>query len=201
MLLKINRRLVLASESPRRLQLLRQIGLEPEVVPSMINEEEITDSSMIELIQKLAEAKGRSISGKVEDGIIISADTAVVLGDRLFGKPASRDEAINMLGELSGNMHTVLTAFHILSVPSSNSIAGHEQTKVFFRTLSESEIISYIDAAKPLDKAGAYGIQDAGALFIQKIEGCYNNVMGFPLTRFYETMIDPENRKRLSLDN
>jgi len=201
MLLKINRRLVLASKSPRRLQLLRQIGLELEVIPSMINEEEITDSSIIELIQKLAEAKGRSISGKVEDGIIISADTAVVLGNRLLGKPAGRDEAINMLGELSGNMHTVLTAFHILSTPSSNSITGHEQTKVFFRTLSESEIISYIDTAKPLDKAGAYGIQDAGAIFIQKIEGCYNNVMGFPLTRFYETMIDPENRKRLSLDN
>jgi len=200
-LLKINRRLVLASESPRRLQLLKQIGLEPDVIPSRINEDEITDSSVIDLIQKLAEAKGRSISEKVEDGIIISADTAVVLGHRVLGKPADRDEAIKMLGELSGNMHTVLTAFHILSTPSSYSIAGYEQTKVFFRTLTEAEIMTYVDEAKPLDKAGAYGIQDSGALFIQKIEGCYNNVMGFPLTRFYETMIDPENRKRLSLDN
>jgi len=200
-LLKINRRLVLASESPRRLQLLKQIGLKPDVIPSMINEDEITGSSVIELIQKLAEAKGRSISEKVEDGIIISADTAVVVGDRVLGKPADRDEAIKMLGELSGNMHTVFTAFHILSTPSSYSIAGYEQTKVFFRTLSEPEIMTYVDTAKPFDKAGAYGIQDSGALFIQKIEGCFNNVMGFPLTRFYETMIDPENRKQLSLDN
>ena len=200
MLLKINRRLVLASESPRRLQLLKQIGLKPEIIPSMINEDEITDSSIIKLIQKLAEAKGRSVAEKVEDGIIISADTAVVLGERVFGKPADRDEAINMLGELSGNMHTVLTAFHILSTPSSNFITGYEQTKVFLRMLSESEIRSYFDASQPLDKAGAYGIQDEGALFVQKIEGCYNNVMGFPLTRFYEMMIDPENRKQLSLD-
>ena len=199
MLLKINRRLVLASESPRRLQLLRQIGLEPEVIPPNINEDEVTDSSIIHLIQKLAESKGRSIAEKVEDGITISADTIVALGDRVIGKPAGRDEAINMLRELSGKMHTVLTAIFILSTPSSYSITDYVQTKVYFRTLSEKEIMLYVDTAKPLDKAGAYGIQDSGALFVQKIEGCYNNVMGFPLTRFYEMMIDPDNRKRLSL--
>lgn len=199
MLLKINRRLVLASESPRRLQLLRQIGLEPEVIPPKINEDEVTDSSIIRLIQKLAESKGRSIAEKVEDGIIISADTVVALKDRVIGKPAGRDEAINMLRELSGNMHTVLTAIFILSTHSSYSITDYVQTKVYFRTLSEKEIMLYVDTAKPLDKAGAYGIQDSGALFVQKIEGCYNNVMGFPLTRFYEMMIDPDNRKRLSL--
>lgn len=199
MLLKIKRRLVLASESPRRLQLLKQIGLNPEVLPSNIDETEITDSSIINLIQKLAEAKGRSVSEKIQDGIIISADTAVILNDRILGKPASRDEAIIMLKELSGNMHTVLTAFQILSAPTSHSITDYVQTNVYFRTLNEVEIISYVETANPLDKAGAYGIQDSGALFIQKIEGCYNNVMGFPLTRFYEIMIDPENRRLLEL--
>jgi len=201
MLLKINRRLVLASKSPRRLQLLKQIGLHPEVIPSKINENKITDSSIINLIQKLAEAKGRSIAEKVEDGIIISADTAVVLRDRVLGKPASRDEAIGMLKELSGNMHSVLTAFYILSIPSSFSITEYEQTKVFFRTLSDGEIISYVDEEKPLDKAGAYGIQDSGALFVQKIEGCYNNVMGFPLSRFYAALTNPENQKRLGISS
>ena len=201
MLLKFNRRLVLASESPRRLQLLNQIGLEPDVIPSNIDENSFVESSIINLIQSLAEAKGLSVAEKVDNGIIISADTAVVLGKQVIGKPATRQEAINVLNELSGNMHTVLTAYNILSMPSSFSITDYEETKVYFRTLSESEIISYVDTANPLDKAGAYGIQDSGALFVQKIEGCYNNVRGFPLTRFYETMINPENRKRLNLSN
>ena len=201
MLLTISRRLVLASESPRRLQLLKQIGLTPEVIPSNIDENSFKESSIISLIQKLAEAKGMSVADKVDNGIIISADTTVVLEKRVIGKPATQDEAISMLKELSGNMHTVLTAYNILSTPSLFSITDYEQTKVYFRSLSESEIISYVDTANPLDKAGAYGIQDSGALFVQKIEGCYNNVMGFPLTRFYKTMIDPENQKRLNLSN
>ena len=201
MLLTISRRLVLASESPRRLQLLKQIGLTPEVIPSNIDENSFKESSIISLIQKLAEAKGLSVADKVDNGIIISADTTVVLEKRVIGKPATQDEAISMLKELSGNMHTVLTAYNILSTPSLFSITDYEQTKVYFRSLSESEIISYVDTANPLDKAGAYGIQDSGALFVQKIEGCYNNVIGFPLTRFYETMIDPENQKRLNLSN
>jgi len=201
LLLTINRRLVLASESPRRLQLLKQIGLTPEVIPSNIDENSFKESSIISLIQKLAEAKGMSVADKVDNGIIISADTTVVLEKRVIGKPATQDEAISMLKELSENMHIVLTAYNILSTPSLFSITDYEQTRVYFRSLSESEIISYVDTANPLDKAGAYGIQDSGALFVQKIEGCYNNVMGFPLTSFYETMIDPENQKRLNLSN
>ncbi len=177
--------LVLASQSPRRAQLLRQVGLEFEVIPSRIREQ-ITDHDPPEKqAVQFAVEKATDVASRLDNHIVVGADTIVYLEGRQLGKPADLDEARAMLELLSGKMHIVHTGIAIADTPSGKTLTDVESTKVSFRALSEEEIENYLKWDNPIDKAGAYGIQDRSALFVDKIEGCYNNVVGFPLTRFY----------------
>jgi len=124
----------------------------------------------------------------VRTGIVIGADTIVVLKKRILGKPSSPKEARQMLRLLSGRTHTVFTGFAIVDVRSGAARVDHEETKVTFRKIGSREIADYVDSGSPMDKAGAYGIQDDfGAVFVERIDGCFYTVVGFPLSKFYST--------------
>ena len=120
---------------------------------------------------------------KVEDGLVIGADTVVVLGDEILGKPASREEAEEMLACLSGRTHRVVTGLAVVDAGSKRFVLSHETTEVTFRRLTRAEIASYVASGEPMDKAGAYGIQALGSLLVEAIRGCYFNVVGLPLAR------------------
>lgn len=171
--------LILASGSPRRLELLRQIGLEPRVVVSR-GEEEKNDATPEQLVLANALAKGREVRDRLGDRVpILAADTVVALDGEILGKPRDREEAARMLRKLSGRTHRVLTGMALFF---QGQVRTHvETTKVEFSPLSEKEIAWYIATGEPLDKAGAYGIQGKAALFIPSIQGSYANVVGLSL--------------------
>lgn len=200
MILSFSRRFILASQSPRRLKLLEQLGLHPEVIPSNLLEIFDNSLSVEENIKSSAELKAKTVSENIDNGIIIGADTVVVLEKEVLGKPNDSADAFNTLRKLSGKMHRVLTAFCVYSTPEERSITAMESTNVYFKQLSDEEIERYISTEKPFDKAGAYGIQDRTAVFVEKIEGSYENVMGFPLSLFYKAMTDKDNVNSLNLN-
>lgn len=171
--------LILASGSPRRLELLRQIGVEPKVVVSH-SEEEKKAASPAELVQHNALVKGRDVVGKVGDAVpVLAADTVVALDGCILGKPGTPEKATAMLHQLSGRSHQVLTG---LALFYQGRVWQHvEVTEVTFAPLTDREIARYVATGEPLDKAGAYGIQGRAALFIPSIRGSYSNVVGLPL--------------------
>jgi septum formation protein len=184
--MRLSKPLILASQSPRRVALLRQIGLAPRVIPSSIVEEFDFTTSPAQNAMRLAHAKALDVGKEVENAIIIGADTIVVLDNEYLGKPSDPSDAISMLERLSGKTHIVITGVAILDRPSDNSVTQYEETKVTFRPIPRKEIGGYVAEGSPLDKAGAYGIQDDyGAVFVSRIEGCYYNVVGLPLSRFH----------------
>lgn len=183
------KKIVLASQSPRRQALLRQLGLAFEVRPSEIDEEMIAGMAPDELVRSLSRQKAAHVAASFADAIVIGADTVVVLGTEILGKPKDRADAVAMLTMLSAKEHVVFTGFTIHDRPSDRVLSAVETTKVRFRTLGPDEIRAYVDSGSPMDKAGGYGIQDDyGAVFVDRIEGCFYNVVGFPLARFYLTM-------------
>ena len=189
--MQVPKKLILASQSPRRAFLLKQIGLTFDVVPSHVSEETSDGLPPAEIVMSLARAKAREIGDRQDDAIIIGADTIVVLDGVILGKPASAEEAVRMLQRLSGRDHVVYTGFTILDVPSGKEYTGYEQTQVHFRPLREDEILEYVAGGSPMDKAGAYGIQDDyGAVFVDSIHGCFYTVVGFPLAKFHEAFTD-----------
>lgn len=200
MILSFSRRFILASHSPRRLKLLEQLGLHPEVIPSNLSEDFDNSLSVEENIKSFAELKAKTVSENIDNGIIVGADTVVVLEKEVLGKPIDSADAFKILRKLSGKMHRVLTAFCVYATPEERSFAAVETTNVYFIRLSDEEIERYISTEKPFDKAGAYGIQDRTAVFVEKIEGSYENVMGFPLSRFYKAMKDKDNVNSLNLN-
>ncbi|MBI5473972.1 MAG: septum formation inhibitor Maf [Ignavibacteriae bacterium] len=184
--MRILKRLVLASRSPRRIALLKQIGLDFTVDPTDLPEDFDSQISPSENAMTLALQKAMNIAEKFQDAIVIGADTIVVLDNALLGKPTDESDALRMLRLLSGRTHTVVTGFALVDCASRRSMTACEETRVTFRTLPDAEISEYIAGGSPMDKAGAYGIQDDyGAVFVTRIEGCFYNVVGFPLSRFY----------------
>jgi len=184
MLLK--KKLILASASHRRKNLLTQIGLTFEVRASEIDEQFDLGRSVQENVQSLALQKAFAVAEAGDDAIIVGADTVVVLGSEILTKPRDEQEARLMLAKLSGREHIVHTGIALVDLPTRRTVAGVETTKVKFRTLSSEEISEYVKSGSPMDKAGAYGIQDDyGAVFVERIDGCFYNVVGFPLARFY----------------
>ncbi|SCY15977.1 Maf family protein [Alkaliphilus peptidifermentans] len=182
------KKIILASNSPRRKELLLNLGLEFQVVVSNFDESLINCANPIELAEKIAYQKALSVRRNVlDDAIIIAADT-IVFHDKLMGKPISEKDAYNMLRELSGKCHKVITAFSLLCSSSNIEIVEHEITKVYFKELSDEEIWSYISTGEFMDKAGAYGIQGKAALFVSRIEGDYFNVVGLPLYKLNQAM-------------
>jgi len=177
------RKIILASESPRRRQLLEQIGIDFEVVSSQINEDEIIDCDPFKNVQYLALSKAQRIADKGYKGIIVGADTQVLIDGEIIGKPKDREDAKRILTKLSGREHNVITGVAILDTESKTFETWVETTVVKFRELMIDEIEEYLDTEEYIGKAGAYGIQGRAAAFVERIEGCYFNVVGLPLAK------------------
>lgn len=176
-------RVILASSSPRRLQLLQQIGIKVEVRPAAFDELS-TGKMADEVVLANAVGKCQAVCAAYGDKVpVIAADTVVVLDGKILGKPRDAADAVRMLTELSGRTHKVLTGVAVSF--DGRQLAEVCNTEVIFRTLTAAEIADYVATGEPLDKAGAYGIQGRGAVFVEKINGCYNNVVGLPLTRLH----------------
>lgn len=176
-----NAMIILASTSPRRKQLLEQMGLEFTVVPS--NVEEILNPALSprQQVEALSRQKAEAVAKQYSDAIIIGADSMVALGDEVFGKPKDAQDARRMLKLLRGKMHRIATGFTLIDVAANRTIIKSVETNVWFRKIDPAEISSYIEKEKPFDKAGAYGIQDRGSLFVEKIEGDYFGAVGLPV--------------------
>jgi nucleoside triphosphate pyrophosphatase len=183
-------RIILASSSPRREYLLNMIlsnfGLKFDIIPANIREYIPQNGAKYSLlVKKLALMKARKISGE-HKGIIIGADTIVVLKGKIMGKPGSNKDAVRMLRTLSGNEHKVYTGIAIINTLTGGIFIDYEMTKVKFRRLEKDEINFYVRTNSPMDKAGAYGIQDDfGSTFVEKITGDYFNVVGLPVVKTY----------------
>ena len=175
--------LILASSSPRRAELLKQIGLNFQIMVCDVDETPLPGMSPPELVEILAERKAAAVARNLHDGIVLGADTVVVWHGQVLGKPRSEEEAFGMLVKLQGSAHDVYTGVALIDVSSGKILVGHEKTRVFFRTMEEEEIRRYVASGEPLDKAGAYGVQGLAAIFINRLEGCYTNVVGLPLAR------------------
>lgn len=187
-------RIVLASASPRRRDLLNQIGLSFELFPGAIPEEIPAGARPEALARELAERKARTtaalLAGKGMEGpppLILAADTIVVLGDDILGKPGDAAEARVMLARLAGEVHRVITGVALLE-PADNGrrerfLVEHEETRVKMRPMTPAMIEAYVATGEPLDKAGAYAVQGKGSVLVERIEGCYFNVVGLPLAR------------------
>jgi septum formation protein len=189
-MIKANLPIYLASKSPRRRKLLKQINLNFKSF-SVDMEEKIKPGEKPSVsVKRLSKEKLEIARQKINRGIIITADTIVVLNKKVIGKPKDRKEAKRFLQKLSGKVHTVYTGFSIYNSENKMLLTDYEKTSVEFRNLTTKEIDDYIKSGSPMDKAGAYGIQDDfGAVFIKKINGCYYNVVGLPLTRVYQTLM------------
>lgn len=192
-----NIRLILASKSPRRAELFRQLGLKFEILTVPVNENVII-SDPVEHVIYLSRIKAEAVTETIRSGLVIGADTIVYHDGIILGKPANSEDAVRMLRKLSGQTHQVYTGFTL--------ILNHDQvrsdvvcTDVTFRVLSEKEIGAYVATKEPLDKAGAYGIQGRAGLFVQAIHGCYFNVVGFPIARFYEQMGEMLNSETIPM--
>ena len=182
----MGKKIILASSSPRRRDLLIQIGLDFDILPSHRPEEMDPALPPDEMAQKLAQEKALDTASRLTEGLVVGADTIVVLQGKIMGKPSDSEEAFRTLKKLSGRFHEVITALALLDVKSRKMLTGYEKTRVFFRRISDEEIQAYINSGEPMDKAGAYGIQGKGILFVQKINGCYTNVVGLPLVKLAE---------------
>lgn len=180
--------LVLASQSPRRRELLSRVGIKFRAVPSTV-EERITKTAPDEVVRELSFQKAEDVaSGEAEGVWVLGADTVVALDGKILGKPADAREAKAMLRHLSGRSHSVYTGVTLYRRMDGKTTAEtfSEETKVTFYPMTEEEIDRYVDSGDPMDKAGAYGIQGPAAAFIRRIEGDYNNVVGLPVAAVYQ---------------
>ena len=184
----VSRKLILASASPRRRRLMKQIGLTFQVMPGEVDEDEIFSSDPLENIQAVALLKARDVAARVEDGIVVGADTQILIDGETMGKPADETDAARMLSRLSERNHQVITGVALVDAGTGLEKTWVETTLVFFRELSESEISAYVHTGEPMGKAGAYGIQGRAAAFVERIEGCYFNVVGLPLAELSQNL-------------
>jgi septum formation protein len=180
----------LASKSPRRRKLLKQLGLRFKSFSVDMNEIVFPNERPSRTVLRLSKEKLNLAKEKIKNGIIITADTIVVLDKKVLGKPANKKDAFKILKMLSDKTHIVYTGYSIFNSVNYKTISEYEKTQVTFRKLTETEIFEYIEGGSPMDKAGAYGIQDDfGAVFIKKINGCYYNVVGLPLAKLYHALL------------
>lgn len=178
------KRLILASGSPRRREVLRAAGFDFDVVASDADETYDSSQSPVANAERIARLKAETVSRRLpptSDAVVLAADTLVVVGDEVLGKPALADDARAMLEKLSGKVHEVITGVALANSGGTRSAAAHELTRVWFRPLGADEIAAYIATGEPFDKAGAYAIQGRASRFVTRIEGCYFNVMGLPV--------------------
>ena len=185
-------KLILASASPRRAEVLRDAGFEFEIQPANVDESRLPDETAEAYVRRVATAKADAIAqANLSDGtpaIVIAADTVVLAGQEMLPKPKDADDARRMLRLLSASTHEVVTGLFVIRAYDGISFTHVERTRVEFNRLSETDIDSYIQTKEPFDKAGAYGIQGVGGRFVRRIDGCYFNVMGLPLSRLWEIL-------------
>lgn len=181
-------RIILASASPRRKELLKYLNIDFEIIPAT-SEEHIKDSP-ISTVELLALQKAQEVSVNNTDAYVIGADTIVTIDNKILGKPKSREDAFNMLSMLSGRKHSVLTGVCVIKPNNWGYFLSHDVTDVYFSKLSDNDILSYIDSGEPFDKAGAYAIQGIAGALIQKIDGCVSNVIGLPLPLLKNMLIE-----------
>ena len=173
------KKVILASKSPRRKSILEQVGLKFSIVASDFDETKIKFKTPQEMVKKLSFEKAKIVATKYPKTVIIGADTTVIFKKEIIGKPKSKQDAIRILKLLSGNTHEIVTGFTVME--GKKSITGHVVSKAKFKKLSDAEIRAYVATNEPMDKAGGYGIQDKGGLFIESITGDYFNVVGLPI--------------------
>jgi septum formation protein len=183
--------IILASASPRRAEILRNAGIRFETLAEVIDESRKPGELRADYLRRLALSKARPAAGVPRDPgeyLFIGADTVVVAGDEILGKPESADDARRMLRLLSGTVHEVHTGLAVIRRPGAMEAVVEEVTRVTFAPLADEEIDAYIATNEPFDKAGAYGIQGIGGRYVARIEGCYFNVMGLPLARLWSLL-------------
>jgi len=189
---KTNQSIILASGSPRRRELLSDIGLEFEVRPSSMEEPKPEpNEAPSDYAQRMAEMKTKDVAINHQGATVLGADTIVVLNDRIMGKPQDGAAALEMLTALSGNTHQVITAFCIV-LPNGRTITQAVATDVDMRVSGEAELKGYIATGEPMDKAGAYAIQGIGTFLVTAIRGSYTNVVGLPLARVLEVLLEEQ---------
>jgi len=181
----MEKRIILASQSPRRKELLAGLGLSFVVMVSNVDEDKAIEAygsmTPVELVKLLSKVKAEAVAKDISDAIVIGADTIVVLADEILGKPKHSDDARSMLKKLSGKTHLVISGITVIDTTINESYTSHVITEVDFKEISEQEIAGYLEKANYLDKAGAYAIQEHAALFVTGIRGCFFNVVGLPL--------------------
>jgi septum formation protein len=182
------KKIILASASPRRKEILKITGLRFTVCRSDYEEDLGLKLPPHELARFLSRKKAEALSNKYKDAIVIAADTFIVYKSKLLGKPNTEREAVRMLSMLNGKKHAVITGYTILDTGINSKVSSSVETKVFFKKLSNEEISAYARSGEPLDKAGAYAIQGLGAVFVEKIEGDFFNVVGLPLCALTESL-------------
>lgn len=186
-------RVILASGSPRRKELLSNIGLRFEIMVDDSEEIVLSDESPKDAVMRLSMAKAKHIADKNSDALVIGADTVVSIDNKILGKPSDEDDAFNMLKLLSGRVNTVYTGVSIIDTTAKKVVSDYVSTNVKFRNLSNREIFDYIKSGEPIDKAGAYGIQEFGSLLIEGIDGDYFNVVGLPICRLGQILKEEFN--------
>jgi nucleoside triphosphate pyrophosphatase len=180
--------LILASRSPRRYELLKQVGLEFDVIPSRIEEDFVKGESPRKHVLRLAEAKALDVGNRHPDHWVIAADTIVYVDHSILGKPKSREEAKKMLRRLSGKQHRVLTGFSVQHLEKGKGDREAVQTAVKVKKLTQAEMEWYVETGEPFDKAGGYAIQGMGSFMIESIKGSYTNVVGLPICELIQMM-------------
>jgi septum formation protein len=184
--MKLN--LVLASQSPRRRELLSILGHEFSVVPSSIDETPTPGENPEDYAVRVARDKGMEVASRVSHSIVLSADTVVTLDNEILGKPSDKNDAVRMLRKLSGREHSVYTAVTLINQSKQETLEGLDRTRVWFKTMTDEQILDYIRRENVYDKAGAYAIQGYAGVYIPRIEGNYFNVMGLPLPLVHELL-------------
>jgi len=179
---------ILASSSPRRFELLNSTGIKFKVIPSDFDEASIRISDPLLLTEETCHQKGLVVAKEHPKHLVISADTIVNIDKEIFGKPKNEQQAFEMLEALSGKTHKVHTAFGLFLLKYDKTIIQTCTTEVTMRKLHNDEIWAYVNTGEPMDKAGAYAIQGQGAMLVDKINGSYSNVVGFPLAKFFTTL-------------
>jgi septum formation protein len=184
-------KLILASASPRRTEILRTVGWPFETLVVNIDESRIATEDAVTYVKRLASAKAKAAAARVPETIVVGADTTVTIDNHILEKPRDADDARRMLRLLSGRWHQVLTGIALVNGSKSETEVGYEVTEVKFAAMTEDEIDWYVATGEPMDKAGAYAIQGLGARFIEGIKGDYFNVVGLPVRLLYELLDQP----------
>lgn len=182
------KKLILASSSPRRKELLEQVGFQFEVIPNKVDENMKNGENPVDHVLRLAEEKALDVANGLKNSWVIGADTIVLVDGEILGKPDGKQDAYRMLMKLSGKDHKVITGFCILDTDTKKTISEYVETIVTVKELTEEEIESYIETKEPFDKAGSYAIQGIGSFMVREIKGSYTNVVGLPVCEVVECL-------------